>query len=275
MSTYVVKNGENILDVAMKLYGGIEGIFDLLVCNQDAVEETGLSLNDTLEPGMELEYTDGFTVNADLVSWFDSNGIKVLNGEHVYTYYEIGSYVPSYFKQLNLSVIDEAFGLYPSIEAYPDCEQDDIDNFLIYINENSMWMADLREADITDLIADRESYARVIMPEDDVTALKVVVQQTGIFSTMQYALEEDRIIVIDWGDNTPPEITYKTGTVTKEHCYDDAGSHVIKIYGDLGFTLLDLRGIGGTYYLLDEVQVSGDFYSDETNTTINRLITKI
>ena len=81
-------------------------------------------------------------------------------------------------------------------------------------------------------------------------------------------------MIVDWGDNTAPEMCVVTSTrTTLEHCYEDAGSHIINIYGDLGFSLLDLRGIGGTYYPLTEIQVTGDFYSDlQTNTTINRLI---
>ena len=83
-------------------------------------------------------------------------------------------------------------------------------------------------------------------------------------------------MIIDWGDDAPPEMCVVTNKkMVAEHCYEDAGEHIINIYGDIGFSLLDLRGIGGTYYPLTEIIVTGDFYSDlQTNSIINRLINR-
>jgi hypothetical protein len=80
MNKYVVKTGQNIYDVALVLYGSIEGIFDLLVSNSD------ISFNTTFSAGMTLNYHDDFVVNQDIVSYFDTNNIKVKNGQ-----YEIGN----------------------------------------------------------------------------------------------------------------------------------------------------------------------------------------
>mgnify|MGYP007056252301 CR=1 FL=1 len=84
-------------------------------------------------------------------------------------------------------------------------------------------------------------------------------------------------MIVDWGDSTPPEMcVVRNKRTTLEHCYADTGNHVINIYGNLGFILLDLRGINGTYYPLAEISVSGDFYSDyPTDTIINKLIKTI
>ena len=53
MGKYKITAGQNIYDIAMHLYGSIEGIVDLLINNP------GLSLDDNLKSGDELEYTDG------------------------------------------------------------------------------------------------------------------------------------------------------------------------------------------------------------------------
>lgn len=61
MGSYRVVAGQNIYDVALHLYGSVEGIVDLLVNNP------ALSLETELCSGQELTYTDGFVINADVV----------------------------------------------------------------------------------------------------------------------------------------------------------------------------------------------------------------
>mgnify|MGYP003254322819 CR=1 FL=1 len=51
MGNYRVITGQNIYDVALHLYGSIEGIVDLLINNP------GLSLETELRTGQELTYT--------------------------------------------------------------------------------------------------------------------------------------------------------------------------------------------------------------------------
>lgn len=277
MGKYVVKNGENIFDIAMKLYGGIEGLFDLVVSNQDAINETGLSLNDTLEAGTELNYTDDFAVNKDIANWLEKNGIKVRNGENIYYHYDIEKYAKAYAKQYNLAIAKNAFRLWPTMRRYSAgaASEKDVEDFIKYINTHSIWIAEVTEANIPAL--EGGNYAqmtnltlvpsRLYMP-------KLVVRQVGNLSSFTYNLKKLGVMIVDWGDNSIPEMCVVTSTRTfLEHCYEDAGTHIIKIYGDIGFSMLDLRGIGGTYYPLTEIEVSGDFYSDmQTNTTINRLI---
>lgn len=85
MGRYSVIAGQNIFDVALHLYGSIEGIVNLMMNNPD------LSLDTTLTVGQELVYTDGFVINADVVAYNAARGIVPANGEHhVYPKYPEG-----------------------------------------------------------------------------------------------------------------------------------------------------------------------------------------
>lgn len=79
MGKYRVIAGQNLYDVALHLYGSIEGVVDLLVSNPD------LSFDMALSAGRELIYTDGFVIRADVVAYNELHGIVPANGErHVY-----------------------------------------------------------------------------------------------------------------------------------------------------------------------------------------------
>ena len=62
MATYKVTTNQNLFDVALLLYGSIEGLFDLLISNDWLDMETDLT------PGMELTYHDYFVVNDGMKS---------------------------------------------------------------------------------------------------------------------------------------------------------------------------------------------------------------
>jgi len=79
MKAYEVRQGQNIYDVALTLYGSIEGIFDLFICN------TSLSFDTALSKGDILYYHDAFVINSDICSWLASNIAKVANGNHYIT----------------------------------------------------------------------------------------------------------------------------------------------------------------------------------------------
>ena len=276
MGTYIVKKGENIFDIALKIYGGIEGLFDLLTSNENAINQTGLSLNDTLEPGMSISYTDNFYVNPDIINWMDKNNVKIRNGEHTYFHYDIEKYAKAYAKQNNLAVIKNAFYLWPSMKSYPSGGADakTIEDFLQFVNTHCIWTGTITIDDVPDFKNKNYSSIYNLVVPNRLNVPKMVVKHTGNFSTFSCNLKEGGVMFIDWGDNNAPEICVATGeNKTIEHCYADSGNHVIQIYGNLSFSLLDLRGIGGTYYPLSEIQVEGSFYSDlQTNATINRLI---
>lgn len=79
MATYIVQPKQNIFDIALLLYGTIEGIFDLLITN------TSLSMDDDLVTGQELEYHEDFVLNSAVISELASSSIVPSNSErHVY-----------------------------------------------------------------------------------------------------------------------------------------------------------------------------------------------
>lgn len=76
MSKYTVKKGQNLYDIALELHGSIEGIFDLLVSNEN------ISLNDELPKGLELTWHESFVVNNDIQEWLSNNNIVPKNGQY-------------------------------------------------------------------------------------------------------------------------------------------------------------------------------------------------
>lgn len=75
MGKYKIISGQNLYDVALHIYGSIEGITDLLICNPS------LSLADTLLCGQELIYSDDYVISAEIVAYNRLHGIVPANGE--------------------------------------------------------------------------------------------------------------------------------------------------------------------------------------------------
>lgn len=82
MGKYKVISGQNLYDVALHIYGSIEGITDLLICNPS------LSMADELLSGRELEYSDGYVIDAEIVAYNRLHGIVPANGERNVYYKE-------------------------------------------------------------------------------------------------------------------------------------------------------------------------------------------
>lgn len=79
MAIYKAKPGQNLFDIAIMLYGSIEGLFDVLISNP------ALSMNTDIKAGMELEYHDYFVINPGITSELQKKQITPSNGErHVY-----------------------------------------------------------------------------------------------------------------------------------------------------------------------------------------------
>ena len=55
MGVYTVKPNQNLFDVALHLYGSIEGLFDLLISNPE------LNMTSDLVYGQELIYHEGIS----------------------------------------------------------------------------------------------------------------------------------------------------------------------------------------------------------------------
>jgi hypothetical protein len=79
MGKYTCITGQNLYDVAMHIYGSIEGITDLLVNNPD------LSMATRLIRGQELIFSDDFLIDAETVAYNRIHKVVPANGErHVY-----------------------------------------------------------------------------------------------------------------------------------------------------------------------------------------------
>lgn len=74
MPKYIVKPNQNLFDVALHIYGSIEGLFDLLISNPE------LNMTSDLMYGQELEYHDDFVLNDSIVSEFKKQGIAPSSG---------------------------------------------------------------------------------------------------------------------------------------------------------------------------------------------------
>ena len=79
MAKYTVKPGQNLFDVALHLYGSIEGLFDLLITNES------LNMTSDLRAGQELEYHDDFVINPGVFQRIKELDLVPANSErHVY-----------------------------------------------------------------------------------------------------------------------------------------------------------------------------------------------
>ncbi|MDC1812120.1 hypothetical protein POZ03_16800 [Bacteroides uniformis] len=79
MGKYTVTAGQNIFDIAIYLYGALEGLLDLFINNPS------LSYSNELNIGDELTYTDEFVINKDIISYNKIHNIIPANGErHIY-----------------------------------------------------------------------------------------------------------------------------------------------------------------------------------------------
>lgn len=75
MGKYTVTTGQNIYDVALHLYGSIEGVVDLLIHNE------ALSFGTRLHAGDILSYTDDYVISSDTVAYYKLHNITPANGE--------------------------------------------------------------------------------------------------------------------------------------------------------------------------------------------------
>lgn len=182
MSQYVVGVGENIYDVALKLYGSIEGIVDLLASN-DVSMETKLSKGDI------LEYHE-VPINQDIVKWIDDNNIAVKNSES---------------------------GAYAFVDKRPN----------------------------------------------------VIVRQNGLVSSIVVKLHEGATLFVDWGDGSHSSVDDTDETIV-EHNYGDAGEHIVTLYGEANYELLDFRELNGVYYALNAVHAD-TFLTISEEVDLNKL----
>ncbi len=82
MGKYTVISGQNLYDVALHVYGSIEGITDLLVNNPD------LSMGSILAQGQELIFSDDYLINPEVIAYNRIHKITPANGERNVYYKE-------------------------------------------------------------------------------------------------------------------------------------------------------------------------------------------
>ena len=75
MAQYKVQGGQNIWDIAIQLYGSIEGAFDLFMSNPK------LNMTTNLKAGDILEYHEQFVINQSIVDAIVSNDYLPANSE--------------------------------------------------------------------------------------------------------------------------------------------------------------------------------------------------
>lgn len=73
MAEYIVKTGQNIFDVALTLYGSIEGLLDLMVNNPT------LSIDSDITSGDKLQYTPYYYEDQTVIDYYQNNKIVPSN----------------------------------------------------------------------------------------------------------------------------------------------------------------------------------------------------
>lgn len=275
MNQYKVRSGENIFDVALTLYGSIEGVFDLLISNPDGIDNGPLTINTKLKPGMILNYHTEYRINQDIVKWVEDEKIRILNGDHVYYFSDVDELVTEHVQNFNQDLIDKACQQWPNVYANGQIiENYDIDNaryFFRYINAFYIGSCstDLELLARKSVYEEEHGSANDFNPPsiDEVNIYleklcqpRIIVKQSGVLSAISARVKPKSIMVIDWGDATPPEIhTYTQEPFVSEHNYDGNGLHKITIYGNFSLYELDFTGVSGLYYALSPIDISGDF----------------
>lgn len=85
MKRYKAHAGENIFDISLKLFGAVDGVWDLMMCNPS------LSFNTVIQKDDELLYDEEFVINDDIVKWLEDNGLAVKNGHHSVKLYDVNT----------------------------------------------------------------------------------------------------------------------------------------------------------------------------------------
>ena len=75
MGVYVVKSGQTIYNIALDIYGSIEGVTDLIVNNEL------LSFDSDLKVGDKLLFSDDYFFKKDIVDFFVANKIQPSTGQ--------------------------------------------------------------------------------------------------------------------------------------------------------------------------------------------------
>lgn len=212
MAQYRVRSGQNIYDVALSIYGSVEGIFDLLISNKWLNMETKLSY------GMVLDYHEEFIINKNIAIWLKDNNVLVKNGEHIYNHVDIEQFIYEHFQSDHPELQESLLSMSPD-------------------EQNMFW--------------------------ETLYTPRMVIQQQGQLSSFRFKMNPGKHIIVDWGDYSNLQIAESEEEQELEHCYKGTGKHIITLYGDFEFEMLDMENINGLYYPL------GTIYANEFISSLN------
>ena len=273
MPVYTVRTGENIYDVAVNLYGSIEGIFDLLVSNQEAINGSPLTIDTELKSGMKLSYHDDFVINQDIRKWLADNGEVVRNGDHRYGHQDTLEAVTEFIGWHNAGLVERAIQQWPSVYdgknflENPDVEEEEafyryMHAFYIGSGASDIEIATNNYIYVIhgDGILENyiPSYDEIKEWEKSIVSPRLIIRQSGELCSFSTRIRFNTVLGIDWGDDTPYEFYgYSQQPITVEHNFNSGGSHEVRLFGNFQLYGLDLTGASGRHYPLDSITIIG------------------
>ena len=307
MNKYITKTGQNLYDVALAIYGSIEGIFDLLISNQN------ISIGTVFNKGTELVSHEDFVLNDDISQWLKDNNVAVKNGNYKITNTDIKDEIKNWLTKTNSQKFTFTDNIYdtPNGTMKPDLWKNDGETAISSNVDDTKWgkqtiSASIIKADLPNSIHsqfnidireidDEEkvkilnklySQGMIIIPfkKDDkeeyytnMASPKIKIIQAGKTSAINFQIPANNFIAIDWGDgNKMYFYHYQQETIRAAHNYEDDGEHTIILYGNSEFTNLDFTELNGVYYALTTIYVNKQFVTpyDKDNPINNLFITK-
>jgi hypothetical protein len=280
MKTYTVKSGENIFDISLKLFGSIEGIFDILV------ENSGLSFDGDLTSGMVLSYDEDFVINSNITSQLDEVDADVRNGQDYYRHTDIedcvnevidahNSQIVAQITELSKDIPTNAASILSLISKYHPTTLSGFETKMGYcdlVYNGTTSATDKESANTMRTAIEGMSYDE---KQNEITTKQtpvILCIQSGNFASMALCASDDSVIAVDWGDdNTPDVYTGSDESIYPEHGYADDGTHYITVYGCTDYKLLDLSGISGSIYPMTTIRTNKLITAD--NKKYNLIIT--
>lgn len=273
MPVYTVRTGENIYDVAMNLYGNIEGIFDLLVSNQEAINGYPLTMDTELKSGMKLNYHEQFVINQDIKEWLTDHKEIARNGDHRYGYQDTLTAVKEYIDKHNAELVKRAMEQWPSVydgenfSENPDIvEEEAFYRYMhaFYIGSGASDIEIATNNYIYVIHGDGilesyiPSYDEIKEWEKSIVSPRLIIKQEGELCSITTRVRFNTILGIDWGDGSPYEFHgYSQSQFTAEHNYDGSGKHTVRLFGNFQLYNLNLLGASGRHYPLDSITIIG------------------
>lgn len=303
VNKYITKSEQNIYDIALEIYGSVEGVFDLLLSNENISFDTVLTKN------TKVFYHSGFELNKNIVNWLKNNKVTVRNGNYKILSTNVREQIIEWVAKTNsqkfsTSITDKTGDMIAPPNLWLDSEvigvSDDEtpateQNSEAQVTEESLkdeWTIGVKDNFDIDIDTFGKSqqaqfldkwYAQgmIVVPSkkeerdayyDHVSLPKIKIAQAGNSSSIRMQVPANRFVAIDWGDGTDLDFVHYTKKITEvSHTYEDFGEHEITIYGHNDFTHLDFMKLGGVYYALSDIHVTvfKTPYTDET--TLNKL----